>query len=237
MKKSNGYWRGGNEFSVEKRPTLDWEFCDGYGELPCKMLRLPKIEEAEARFLDVVIKILGGLIALFTVLIGFQTLGRQGDQIKIQQQQLEATQKEQFQALEEEYHRRFWEKKLDLYVQLLKEATALAIAAHGNDYDEKVHVLIATSVGELQVVASPNVDKALGDVLRVIGSFHTGKAGSADAYAALCKLAIACRQDSVREFQLDPKQQEEFEQNAQIMAKLWDDLLPKAPTGLHVESH
>jgi hypothetical protein len=208
------------------------------------MLWLPKIDEAEARSLDLLVKAVASLIAVGTLVTGCQTLVRQGEQMKIQQHQLdvqqgqfEATQKERFQALEEEYHRRFWEKKLDLYTQLLKDAAALAIAAHGNDYDEKVHVLIATSVGELQVVASPNVDKALGDVLRVIASFHAGKVGSAEAYAALSKLAIACRQDSVREFQLDPKQQEEFEQNSQIMGKLWEDLVPKTPGPLRVESH
>ena len=78
---------------------------------------VPKIGEGEARFWDLLVKGFVGLIAAFTVWSGFQTLGRQGDQMKIQQQQLEAqqrqfeaSQREQTQALEEEYHRPFWEK-------------------------------------------------------------------------------------------------------------------------------
>lgn len=138
-------------------------------------------------------------------------------------------------AVEEEYHRRFWEKKLDFYVRLCRSATTLASAApDSDDFKEKLRDLTAFSVGELQVVASPEVNTALADVLRVILSSHAGSAGGADVKRELCRLAIACRQDSIREFQLDPKQQEEFELNAKIMAQLWDDLIPKPPTNLRV---
>ena len=124
-----------------------------------------------------------------------------------------------------------------MYVQLLKAAAALAAlatSAQSKDFDLRVVELQVFSVGELQMVASPKVNTAFGDVLHIIDSFKAGKAGTAEVYGTLCKLAIACHQDSVREFQLDPKQQEEFEQNAQIMAKVFKDLLPGPPTGLQV---
>jgi hypothetical protein len=60
----------------------------------------------------------------------------------------------------------------------------------------------------------------LGDVLRTMLSAQPIRAGRPEMNAVLSKLAIACRQDSIREFQLDPKQQEEFELNAKIMAEI-----------------
>ena len=81
----------------------------------------PKIGEGEARFWDLLVKVIASGIAIGTVVVGCRTLQRQGDQLKIQQKQLavqqsqfETTSKEQAKALEEEYHRRFWEKKLEV---------------------------------------------------------------------------------------------------------------------------
>src|SRR5258707_1332725 len=96
----------------------------------------PKIGEEEARFWDLLVKGIGVSFAIGTVVAGFKTLQRQGQQLKIQQEQLavqqrqfEATRTDQIQALEEEYHRRFWEKKLDFYVRLCKAAASLASAS------------------------------------------------------------------------------------------------------------
>ena len=52
---------------------------------------MPKVGEEQARFWDIWIKIIGGLIAIGTLIIGFNTLSRQGDQLQIQQKQFEAT--------------------------------------------------------------------------------------------------------------------------------------------------
>jgi hypothetical protein len=90
-----------------------------------EVLMTPKVGEEEARFWDIWIKIGGGAIAIGTLVIGCNTLTRQGDQIQIQQEQMkaqqeqfEATRKEQVKAMEEEYHRRFWDKKFDVYMRL-----------------------------------------------------------------------------------------------------------------------
>ena len=52
---------------------------------------MPKVGEEQARFWDIWIKIGGGVIAIGTLIIGFNTLSRQGDQLQIQQKQFEAT--------------------------------------------------------------------------------------------------------------------------------------------------
>ena len=143
----------------------------------------PKIGEEEARFWDLLVKVIGGVFAIGTVAMGFKTLQRQGDQLKIQQQQLEAqqrqfeaTRRDQIQALQEEYHRRFWEKKLDFYVRLCQAAAALATAPkRSDDFSQKRQELTAMSVGELQVVASPEMNTALGNVLRAVGPYQAGK--------------------------------------------------------------
>jgi uncharacterized protein YdgA (DUF945 family) len=100
----------------------------------------PKIGEDEARFWDLLLKAIGGVIAIVTVWTGIQTINRQTDQIKVQQQQLaaqqtqfEATRAEQLKAMEEEYHRRFWEKKLEVYMRLCQAASALALAQPKSD--------------------------------------------------------------------------------------------------------
>jgi hypothetical protein len=86
---------------------------------------VPKIDEDHARFWDLLLKGFGIVAAIITLVIGFRTIKGQGNQLKFQQQQLseqqsqfEASYKEQIKALEEEYHRRFWEKKLEAYLQL-----------------------------------------------------------------------------------------------------------------------
>jgi len=60
----------------------------------------PKIGKEEARFWDLMVKAIAGLIAIGTVWTGFQALSRQGEQMKIQQHQLEAQQR-QFEATPE----------------------------------------------------------------------------------------------------------------------------------------
>jgi hypothetical protein len=146
---------------------------------------VPKVGDAEARFWDICIKIGGGAIAIGTLIIGFNTLSRQGDQLQIQQQQLkaqpeqfEATRKEQVKAMEEEYHRRFWDKKLDVYMRLCHAASSLALAQLGSDeYKQANHELMLIYGGEFQVVASPEVKKAFGEFLSAVSltSLKEGK--------------------------------------------------------------
>jgi hypothetical protein len=143
-----------------------------------------------SQILGPVVKGIGVSFAIGTVVAGFKTLQRQGEQLKIQQEQLavqqrqfEATRRDQIQALEEEYHRRFWEKKLDFYVRLCQAAASLATASkRSDDFSQKRQELTAMSVGELQVVASPEVNTALGNVLRAIGPYQAGKVGTDDVY-------------------------------------------------------
>jgi hypothetical protein len=87
---------------------------------------MPELGEGEARFWDIATKVIGGLAAIATLCIGFYTLYDQGKTTRTQQQQFAASINEQYAALkqshleemkklEEEYHRRFWKKRLDLY--------------------------------------------------------------------------------------------------------------------------
>jgi hypothetical protein len=137
-----------------------------------------KIGEEEGRFWDLLLKAIGGLIAIVTVWTGLQAINRQTDQIKVQQQQLaaqqaqfEATRREQAKTMEEEYHRRFWEKKLDVYMRLCHAASSLALAQHDSDeYKQANHELMLIYGGEFQVVASPEVKNAFGEFLTASSS-------------------------------------------------------------------
>ncbi len=54
-------------------------------------------------------------------------------------------------------------------------------------------------------------------------------------FNALTRLAISCRKDSVKELQLSPAQQQEFEDNAQAAAKIFEGV-PKAPIGIGIST-
>jgi hypothetical protein len=136
-----------------------------------------EVGEGQARFWDIWIKIIGGLIAIGTLIIGFNTLSRQGDQLQFQQQQLKAQQDEQVKAMEEEYHRRFWDKKLDVYMRLCQAASSLTLAQPESDeYTQANHELMLIYGGEFQVVASPEVKKAFGEFLFAVSSNLYSKA-------------------------------------------------------------
>ena len=84
----------------------------------------PKIGEEGWRFWDLIVKAGGVIAAVFTIWTGIRALDRQADQLEIQQEQLKlqqdqitSQQSEQSKAREEEYHRRFWERKLDRYLR------------------------------------------------------------------------------------------------------------------------
>ena len=71
--------------------------------------------------------------------------------------------------MEEEYHRRFWEKKLDVYMRLCHAASSLALAQPKSDeYKQANHELMLIYGGEFQVVASPEVKKAFGAFLSTV---------------------------------------------------------------------
>ena len=120
---------------------------------------------------------------------GFQALHSQGNQLKLQQKQLavqqsqfEATSKEQAKALEEEYHRRFWEKKLEVYIQLCHAAGILALTEPTSDeYLQAQHQLKMIYSGELQLLASSEVKTALGNFLNALSSTSIIKSRDLDS--------------------------------------------------------
>jgi hypothetical protein len=65
---------------------------------------VPKIGEGEARFWDILVKVIAAGIAIGTVVVGCKTLQRQGDQLRIQQKQL-AVQQGQFETTSKEHER------------------------------------------------------------------------------------------------------------------------------------
>ena len=211
----------------------------------------PKVGDAEARFWDICIKIGGGAIAIGTLIIGFNTLSRQGDQLQIQQQQLkaqqeqfEATRKEQVKAMEEEYHRRFWDKKLDVYMRLCQAASSLALAqSESDEYKQANHELMLIYGGEFQVVASPEVKKAFGEFLFAVSlnPFSEGGKGATksgklalivpDLHRSLTALALACRQDSGSEFHLSDQQVEKFNKATDDITNFIHEFQSKIETG------
>ena len=221
----------------------------------------PKIGEEEARFWDLLVKGIGGLIAIVTVWItlwtGLGTLQRQGDQLKLQQEQIaiqqkqlavqqsqfETTSKEQVKALEEEYHRRFWEKKLEVYIQLCHAAGILALTDPKSDeYQQAQHQLMMIYSGELQLLASPDVRTALGNFLDALSStsiiksrdltseiptvkdmVHRGiRVVVMDHHRSVADLALACRQDSGREFHLTDQEVTRYKAGVESLRKSWD---------------
>jgi hypothetical protein len=206
---------------------------------------LPEVGEGQARFWDIWIKIIAGLIAIGTLIVGFNTLNRQGDQLQIQQQQqlkaqqqqFEATRKEQVKAMEEEYHRRFWDKKFDVYMRLCQAASSLTLAqSESDEYKQANHALMLIYGGEFQVVASPEVKKAFGEFLSVV-SLNEAKpppikrglvAWAPDLHRSLAGLALVCRQDSGSEFHLSDEQVHQSNEANQtlddIVTRYWQQL-------------
>jgi len=213
----------------------------------------PNIGEGEARFWDLLVKGIAAGIAIGTVVVGCRTLQRQGDQLKIQQKQLavqqsqfETTSKEQAKALEEEYHRRFWEKKLEVYIQLCHAAGILAQTEPKSDeYQQGQHQLMMIYSGELQLLASPDVTTALGNFLDALSSTSIIKSRDLtsemqqmpairdllkkgekvvimDLQRAVADLALACRQDSGREFHLTDQEVTRYKAGVESLIKNWE---------------
>jgi hypothetical protein len=210
----------------------------------------PKIGEEEARFWDLLVKAIGGVIAIGTVWMGFATLRRQGDQLKIQQNQFEATSKEQVKALEEEYHRRFWEKKLEVYIQLCHAAGILALTGPESDeYQQAQHQLTMIYSGELQLLASSEVKTALGNFLDALSSTSILKSRDLnsemptiedrvkkgeqvkllDLHFAVANLALACRQDSGSEFHLNDQQVKKYKADIEGLGNTFEKAFPGYP--------
>ena len=211
---------------------------------------VPKIGEGEARFWDLLVKVIASGIAIGTVVVGCRTLQRQGDQLKIQQKQLavqqsqfETTSKEQVKASEEEYHRRFWEKKLEVYIQLCRAAGILAQTDPKSDeYQQAQHQLAMIYSGELQLLASPDVATALGNFLHALSSASIiksrdltsempaildrvkkgEKVAVMDLHRTVTDLALACRQDSGSEFHLTDQEVTKYKTGVEILRKAWE---------------
>jgi hypothetical protein len=172
----------------------------------------PKIGESEGRFWDLLLKAFGGIIALGTVWAGMMTLYRQGDQLHIQQEQLKlqqdqiaSQQSEQSTAREEEYHRRFWEKKLEIYAGMCQAAGKLAFGAYGKDDPTAYKDLFTIYFGEGQLVASPDVSSAVKAFILGLSAEGTDRAAELQSDAQ--KLALACRQDMGTEFHLTEQEE------------------------------
>jgi hypothetical protein len=121
-----------------------------------------KIGEEEARFWDLLIKAIAGVFAIFTVWSGFQALSTQQQQLKTQQDQFEKTS-------QEEYHRKFWEKKLDAYIRLCNSAALLSFSnTNSPEFERAKHDVLMIYSGELHVLASPQVKQAFVDFLKVL---------------------------------------------------------------------
>jgi hypothetical protein len=184
----------------------------------------PKVGEEEARFWDIVIKIIAGVVAIGTLITGFQTLKSQGDQVAATRQ--------------EEYHRRFWEKKLDVYMHLCKAASSLALAeSESDEYKQANHEMMLIYGGELQVVASPEVKEAFREFLSAISLTEAKPAVKGltffvtDLHRSLAALALACRQDSGSEFQLNDKQVQKFNEETEGIDKFLRKLESKIGAG------
>jgi hypothetical protein len=172
-------------------------------------------------------QILGLVIEIFRYrgrciygVLRLQTIKGQ-QQLSEQQSQFQTSYKEQIKALEEEYHRRFWEKKLEAYLQLVHVAGILTMAyADSDEYKQARRQLMMIHNGELQVLASPEVKSAFADFLEALPDnakiqIHLLPSTSTPAnameemwkkffglYKAQANLALACRQDSGSEFHL-----------------------------------
>jgi hypothetical protein len=201
--------------------------------------------------LDLLLKGFGIVAAIITLVIGFRTIKGQGDQLKFQQQQLseqqsqfETSYKEQIKALEEEYHRRFWEKKLEAYLQLCHVTGILTMVdADSDEYKQARQQFMMIYNGELQVLASPEVKSAFTDFLKALPDkakfqIHLLPSTSTPAnpiaemverwfalYKAQANLALACRQDSGSEFHLNDQQVQKYKTNAEDSAQIWATIL------------
>ena len=187
---------------------------------------VPKVGEGEARFWDIWIKLIAGVIAIVTVITGFQTL-------KNQAAQFEATR-------QEEYHSRFWEKQFDVYMRLCQAASSLALAQPESDeYKQANHEMMLIYGGELQVVASSEVKGAFRDFLSAVSLTEAKpvvKKGLTlfvpDLHRKLAALAFACRQEAGSPFLLKtPEQVQKFHEDTKGVDKVLRDLESKIEAG------
>jgi hypothetical protein len=156
-----------------------------------------KLSEDESRFWDMVAKVVGGIAAVVTLIIGFMTLYGQGENLKTQQAEFELSIKQQqeslktqqaefeksikqqdkalnksheeeIQKLGEEYHRRFWEKRVDLYAEASNAASMIASLQlfpgkdfRQDEYSQALRRFYQLYYGELCLVESEEVETAM----------------------------------------------------------------------------
>ena len=157
----------------------------------------------------------------------------------MQADQFEATRKEQVKAMEEEYHRRFWEKKFDVYLRLCRAASSLALAQPESDeYKQANHDMMLIYGGELQVMASPEVKAAFRAFLSAVSLRKTKQivkkdlmGFAPDLHRSLAALALACRQEAASEFQLSGEQVQKFDETTLDIDKIMREMESKIEAG------
>ena len=182
---------------------------------------MPQLSEGEARFWDVATKVIGGVVAIVTLCFGFYTLYEQGKATRAQQQQFADTIKEQYAAieqsrqeeikkLEEEYRRRFWEKRLDLYSEASDVVSRVASLQlfPGKDfpqeeYSKALRRFYQLYYGPLCIVESEEVEKAMIDFKKALEANPRPTPEIAYVQSLLdasLDLAYACSNDGKRDW-------------------------------------
>jgi hypothetical protein len=165
---------------------------------------MPELNEGAARFWDVLTKVVGGVVAILTLFIGFRTLYDQGEttrkQLTEQYEALKQAHTELQTKLEEEYHRRFWEKRLDLYSEASNAASSIATLKlfPGKDFPQDDYVkalrrFYELYYGALCIVESKEVETAMIGFKNALEANHTPESDYVSSLLnASLNLAYAC---------------------------------------------
>jgi hypothetical protein len=126
-------------------------------------------------------------------------------------------------ALREEYNRRFWERKLDCYINLCRAAAVVATSnPKDNNFKPRKVEVVEMAIGELQVLSSVDVDSRFRDFLETLDMHEQNIPTTPQVYGALFRLASACTQDSAKQAPLDPRQSDDA-QKSKVMKQLWEE--------------
>jgi hypothetical protein len=180
---------------------------------------MPELSEGEARYWDIATKIIGGVVAIITLGIGFKTLWDQGETTRTQQEHfataikaqydgLNLAREEEAKKLEEEYHRRFWEKRLELYSEAtdaVSKIASLQLFVPSNQFPSDEYIkafrrFYQLYYGPLCIVESDKVANAMINFKKTVEAKQGSDAKAQQAYRqslldASLDLAYACSED------------------------------------------